>query len=332
MRPWLVISVVAVALAAALLSGCASARISHAPASAPSVVLRLGYTSSLADASAVVGFPVGSLPGVMVEPVPFASIPAEAAALEHGQLDAAYIDPVAAVAVWQSVRGGLIRVISGAASGGAELVVGKRITSPRQLAHVPLAAPAGGAQQAALDYWLRRNDDGQGTGRITMTSAYLVRALRSGRIAGAWEPPPADAQLVAAGGHVLMNEASQWPGGRFATALLVVTQRYLVAHPAAVTSLLTAQVQATAFLATSRAAAETVLRGRLGIPLGVLSESFAQLTFTDDPLTASVLTEARHAAAVGLLPQLPPTLAGMYDLGPLNTLLRATGKRSVPGP
>jgi NitT/TauT family transport system substrate-binding protein len=330
MRPSVVIS--AVAAVAALLGGCGSAGNGAALGPGLSVVLRLGYTSSLADSPALVGFPEGSLPGVTVEPASFASIPAEAAALEHGQLDAAYIDPVAAVAVWRSGHGGLIRVISGAASGGAELVVGKRVTSARQLAHAPLAAPAGGAQQAALDYWLRGSGGGQGAGRITMTSSYLVRALRSGQIAGAWEPPPADVQLVAAGGHVLMNEASQWPGGQFATALLVITQRYLAAHPAAVTSLLKAHVQATAFLTTSRAAAETVIRDRLGISLPILSESLAQLTFTDDPLATSVLTEARHAAAAGLLRQLPPSLAGLYDLGPLNSLLRADGERPVPSP
>jgi NitT/TauT family transport system substrate-binding protein len=297
------------------------------------VVLRLGYTRSLADAPALVGFAAGSLPGVLVEPVPFASIPAEAAALEHGQLDAAYIDPVAAVAVWQSARGGLIRVVSGAASGGAELVVGKRISSAGQLARAPLAAPAGGAQQAALDYWLRGNRAGRpGAGRITMTSAYLVAALRSGRIAGAWEPPPADVQLVAAGGHVLVNEASQWPGGQFTTAVLVVTGSYLAAHPSAVTALLKGQVRATAFLAAARAAAQAEVGSRLGIPQGIVSESLAQLTFTNDPLAASVLTEARHAAAAGLLRQLPESLAGLYDLGPLNTLLTAAGKRPVPGP
>lgn len=329
MRPSLVIS--AVAVAAALLGGCGSAGNGAVPGPGPSVVLRLGYTSSLADSPALVGFPEGSLHGVTVEPVSFASMQAEAAALEHGQLDAAYIDPVAAVAVWQSAPGGLIKVISGAASGGAELVVGKRVTSARQLARAPLAAPAGGAQQAALDYWLRASHaGGQGAGRITMTSAYLVRALRAGRIAGAWEPAPDDVQLVAAGGHVLVNEASLWPGGRFATALLVVTSRYLAAHPSAVIGLLRGQVQAAGLLTASRATTETQIGNRLGIPRGVLSESLAQLTFTSDPLAASVLTEARHAVAAGLLRPLPESLAGLYDLGPLNTLLRAAGERPVP--
>jgi NitT/TauT family transport system substrate-binding protein len=333
MRPSLVIGAVAVAVAAALLGGCGSAGSGNTRGPGPSVVLRLGYTRSLADSPAVVGFSAGSLPGVMVEPVPFASIPAEAAALEHGQLDAAYIDPVAAVAVWQSARGGLIRVISGAASGGAELVVGRRISSAGQLARAPLAAPAGGAQQAALDYWLQGNRAGRrGAGRITMTSAYLVAALRSGRIAGAWEPPPADVQLVAAGGHVLVNEASQWPGGQFTTSLLVVTRSYLVTHPSAVTALLKGQIQAISFLTASRAAAQVEIGNRLGISREVLSESLTQLTFTNDPLASSLLMEARHAAAVGLLRRLPESLTGMYDLGPLNTLLVAAGKRPVLGP
>jgi len=42
-----------------------------------------------------------------------------------------------------------------------------------------------------------------------MTSAYLVKQLKSGYLAGAWEPALQDAQMVATGGRVLVNEASQ---------------------------------------------------------------------------------------------------------------------------
>ena len=208
------------------------------------------------------GYFGADLPGMIVDPVPFTTNAAEVAALEGGQLDAAYMDPVAAVSAWQSSPGGLIKVIAGAASGGAELVVRSGITSARQLAHAPVAAPAGGAQQAALDAWLRQQGQSSpGAGHITMTSSYLVRELKAGHIAGAWEPAPQDAQMVAAGGHVLVNEASLWPGGRFATEVLVVTQRYLSAHPEAVNGLLKGHIQAENLITTTPAsAAQAVIR------------------------------------------------------------------------
>ena len=162
-----------------------------------------------------------------------------------------------------------------------------------------------------------------------------MRALRTGQIAGAWEPAPAGAELAAAGGRVLVNEASLWPGGRYTTAVLAVSQRYLSAHPAAATSLLQGQLRAIAYLRTAPASAEAAVSRKLAaagtrVRPAVLAQSFAQLTFTNDPMTPSMLTEAQRAAAAGLLKPVP-TLAGLFDLGPLNKLLRSAGQRPVPG-
>jgi NitT/TauT family transport system substrate-binding protein len=327
----------AAAVAAVLLAGCSSASSTTSQVSETGT-LRLGFTFGLADAPALAGLQLGyftaDLPGVAVAPAPSASTAAEVAALEHGQLDAAYIDPVAAVAAWQSAPG-TIKIIAGAASGGAELVVRAGITSARQLAGAPLAAPAGGAQQAALDTWLHQQGaSAPGAGRITMASQYLVKALRSGHLAGAWEPAPQDAQMVAAGGRVLVNEASLWPGGRFTTAVLVVTSRYLAGHPAAVTGLLKAQIQAENQLTTAPGSAQAAVNTELATAQGarlsapVLAQSFAQIAFTDDPLAGSILAEAQHAAAAGLLKPVQ-NLAPLYDLGMLNTLLRAAGQQQV---
>lgn len=194
---------------------------------------------------------------------------------------------------------------------------------------------AGGAQQAALDTWLRQHGDySPGAGRITMASWYLLKALKSGHLAGAWEPAPEDAQMVAAGGRVLVNEASLWPGGQFSTAVLVVTGKYLSAHPAAVTGLLKGQIQAEDLLTTARNAAEAAVNDQLAttqgsrLPGPVLAQSFAQIVFTEDPLAGSILAEAQHAAAAGLLKPVQD-LSGLYDLGMLDKLLQAAGQRQV---
>jgi NitT/TauT family transport system substrate-binding protein len=334
MRPSLVISAAAAALAAALLGGCSPAGRGPAPGPAPSVpsgVLRLGYTTSLADAPALAGMQMGYLSNQLgrmtLAPVVFSTNVAEAQALEHGQLDAAYMDPVTAVAVWQSAGRGLVTVIAGAASGGAELIARDGITSARQLAHTLVAAPAGGAQQAAFDFWLKRNNTpGAGPGAVTMTAAFLTSAMRSRRLAAAWEPAPLDAQMAAAGGHVLVDESSLWPGGLFPTGVLVVTDRFLVTHPAAVELLLRAHVQTVNFLVSNPASAQIAVARKLAatagikMPAGVFARAFRQMKFTDDPLTAAILAESRHAAAVGLLAPVA-NLDGLFDLGPLNALL-----------
>jgi NitT/TauT family transport system substrate-binding protein len=329
-----------------LAAGCSShgrpsgkPSITANPAFVTGSVLRVGYLPGLLDAPALVGLQTGmfgrDLGRARVEPVAFTSVQAEVTSLEDGGLDAAYLDPVAAVAAWQAGRLP-VRVVSGVASGGAEFVVGKKITSMRQLAHAQLSAPAGSAQEAALDWWLRQHGlPGLGPGDLgVMRDSALVAGVRVGQIAGGWEPAPLDAELTAAGGRVLVNEAGLWPGGRFANTVLVVTRRLAADDPGAVTRLLEGQLQAEAFITAHASAAEAVVNQQLAattgsrIAPGVLAASFTQVSFSSDPLAASILTEAQHAAAAGLLKPVR-SLSGLFDLAPLNRLLRAAGKPPV---
>lgn len=332
------VAVAIVLLLVVMVMGCSSSATTQPPPPQTGV-LRLGYTTSLADAPALAGLQMGylntRLGHMTLTPAVFTSNTAEAQALLHGQLDAAYLDPVTAVAVWQAAGRGLITIIAGSATGGAELIARHGITSARQLSRALVAAPAGGAQQAAFAFWLRQNRAaGAEPGNITMTAAYLASGLRSGRLAAAWEPAPLDAQMAAAGGHVLLDEASLWPGGHFPTGVLAVTRTYLAAHPAAVQLLLLAHLQAVRFLDSSPASARVALSRKLAatagitMPPAVLARAFAQLNYTDDPFAAAVLIEARHAAAVGLLASIR-NLNGLFDLGPLNALLKSAGQRQV---
>jgi NitT/TauT family transport system substrate-binding protein len=306
-------------------------------------VLRLGLVDGLADAPGLVAVQKGYFQqdlgtGVIVQPVPFTSAAAEATALAAGRLDAAYADPVAAVRLWQASRGRMVRVIAGAASGGAELVVSTKVTGPAALAGKTVAAPAGSTQDAALGSWLRQHavTASATAGSASADGPAAVQAFRAGQVAGGWELAPFDAQMAADGGHVLVNETALWPGGRFATAVLVVTVKFLSAHPAMVTGLLKAQVQASDLLTTDKTAAQAATATELtdlfghSVPPPLLAASLAQLTYTNDPLASTMLAEARHAAAAGLLTT-PRSLTGLFDLGPLNKLLRAAGQLPVPG-
>src|SRR5450756_714200 len=258
------------------------------PGTTASGTLRLGLTEDTADAPALLGWQMGfygqNLGKVTLQPAPFTSTEAEVAALRDGQLDAAYLDPIAALQIWQA-NPALIKIAAGAAAGGAELVVTRQITSPAQLKGRKLAAPAGGTQQAAADTWLRQH----GLPALTAAeatasaSAGLLQQFRTGKIAGAWAPPPLDAQLTAAGGHILVNEAALWPGGQFPTSVLVITSKYLTANSLAVTALLKGQAQADRFLTASQVTARAVIAQRLTavgnpLPPAIIATSFAQLT------------------------------------------------------
>jgi NitT/TauT family transport system substrate-binding protein len=301
-------------------------------------VVRLGLVAGMADVSGMVGVQMGYFrgelgQGIRLDAVTFGSDAQEAAALASGQLNAAYLDPVTAVKLWQSSGESLIRIVAGAASGGAELVAGKSITQASQLAGKAVAVPAGGAQAAALGSWLRQQGVRDvSAGAAAVSGAAAVRAFETGQVAAAWEMAPFDAEMTAAGGHVLVSEpAGAGSGDQFASAELVVTQRMLTADPAMVSGLLKGQLLADELITLNKPAAEAVAANGLAAELGqrlpsdIMVYSFAQVSATSDPLESSVLAQARQAAALGLIKPLG-SLAGLYDLKPLDTLMQTVAR------
>jgi NitT/TauT family transport system substrate-binding protein len=280
--------------------------------------------------------------GVTLKLTPFSTGTEEATALLAGQLDAAYVGPNPAIKAWQTSDGKLIKVISGVASGGAALVVKKGINSPSQLKGQSLATPSlGNTQDVALRYWLKKHNltttqTGGGDVPIkpTTPNSAAVLAFTSGQLAGGWEPAPYDIEMVAAGGHVLVDEASLWPKGQFVTTNLVVTQSFLAAHPSTVNGLLKGQIEANDYINQNTSAAETAANAELTSVLGkglkpdVLAASFKQIKFTNDPIASSLIADASHAVAIGLLEPVS-NLRGIYDLGPLNKQLQAAGEPTV---
>ena len=338
------LAVAGVALAAA---GCSSSAASSGSGDSAKVVLRLGFLENITHASALVGIKEGFFTknlgkNVTLKLYPFSTGTEEATALLAGQLDAAYVGPNPAIKAWQTSDGKLIRVISGAASGGAELVVNSKITKASQLKGQKLASPSlGNTQDVSQRYWLKEQGlttTATGGGDVHITpitpNSDAVLAFEAGTIAGAWEPAPYDAEMVAAGGHVLVNEASLWPNGQFVTTELVATQSYIAKYPTVIADLLKGQIEANSFIASNKATAESDADSELATLSGkslkasIVAASFAQVAFTNDPIASSLITDADHAVAVGLLTPVK-NLSAIYDLGPLNKLLAADGQAQV---
>src|SRR6202035_332237 len=254
---------------------------SSGSSSSQHVTLRLGLLANITHASALVALNKGFFTknlgdGVTLKTSVFSSGTDETTALLAGQLDAAYVGPNPAINAWQKSSGKAIKIISGAASGGAALVVKPSISSASQLKGQKVATPSlGNTQDVALRYWLKQQGlttTQTGGGDVSVTpikpNSNAVLEFKSGQIAGGWEPAPYDAEMVAAGGHVLVNEASLWPGGKFVTTQLVVTQSFLAAHPLVVTALLKGQLDATKFITGSPPAAQAAANAELTHLLG----------------------------------------------------------------
>ena len=332
---------------ALLIAGCSSGGSSSSAAaggtsaaggSAP-VTVRLGYLANITHAPALIGVKNGyfakQLGGAgTLKTTVYTSGTQETTAILAGQIDAAYVGPNPAINAWQKSSGTAIKVISGAATGGASIVVKPSITSAAQLKGQSVATPSlGNTQDVAARYWLKQQGLTTGTTgggdvaiKPTAPNSAAVLEFKSGQIAGASEPSPYDVQMVQDGGKVLLSE----PG---VTTVLMVTQSFLSAHPDIVNGLLKANLDALNYIKSSPDKAEQVANDELaaytGKPLSakVLDPAFKEITFTADPDAASLIQDAQQATAVGLLKSVD--LKGIFDLAPLNSLLSAAEQPTV---
>jgi NitT/TauT family transport system substrate-binding protein len=253
-------------------------------------------------------------------------------ALLAGELDVAYVGPGPAATAYLRSRGEVLRVIAGAASGGAALVV-RDARGPEDLVGKRVASPQlGNTQDVALRTWLRghglSDQEGPRGVRVTpLANPDMVALFARGDLAGAWVPEPWAARLVAeAGGRILVDERALWPEGRFPTTVLVATVRALTERRAEVEAFLRAHLELTRrwhgapgpFAEATNAAFATITGKRLAP--GVLADAFSRLEPVSDPLARALADTTAHAQALGFAP--PGDVSGMVDARLLQEVAR----------
>ena len=334
--------------AATLGTNAACGDDSDAGAASGPVTLRLGYFPNITHAPAVVGVEKGIFKeklgsDVELDTKTFNAGPAAIEAVFSGALDATYIGPNPTVNAFSKSKGEAVRVISGAASGGVALVVKPGITSVEQLRGKKIATPQlGNTQDVALRFWLKEKGlettkEGGGDVKIVpQENAQTIETFGSGAIDGAWVPEPFVSRLVNAGGKVLVDERDLWPDKKFVITNLLVSTKFLKAHPDVVKKLVEGQVAANEFVNTKPDEAQQAISDHIGkitgkpLDLKLIKQAWPTLEFTNDPIPASLKTGLDHAVAVGLTQ--PVDLNGLYDLKYLNEVLKAQGKAEVSQP
>jgi NitT/TauT family transport system substrate-binding protein len=334
-------------LATIALAGAACGDDDSGDGSAP-VTLRLGYFPNLTHAPALVGVQKGIFAEklgseVKLETKTFNAGPAEIEALFSKAIDIGYIGPNPTINGFSQSKGEGLRVISGAASGGAALVVKPEINSPADLKGKTLATPQlGNTQDVALRHWLKQNGltaTKEGGGDVSIKpqqNADTLSTFTSGAIDGAWVPEPWVARLVDAGGKVLVDEKTLWPGGKYVLTNIIVRTDFLKEHPDVVKKFLAGQVAANDYIHRNEAEAQQAVSDEIGkltgkpLDVKLIQKAWPSLEFTNDPVASSLITGAKHAEEVGLLE--PTNLDGLYDLSLLNEVLKANGEAEVPLP
>jgi NitT/TauT family transport system substrate-binding protein len=203
---------------------------------------------------------------------------------------------------------------------------GKRIATPQ----------LGNTQDVAFLNWISERgwkvdaESGKGDVSVIRTDNKVTPdAYKSGSIDGAWVPEPTASKLLAEGARTLLDEAELWPDGKFVITNVIVSQKFLKEHPKAVEAVLRASVATNKWINDNPEEAKTSANTQLGIDSGkelpeeVLDPAWKSVTFTDDPLAATLDTQAQYAVKAGLLKD--PLLDGIYDLRILNKVLKAEG-------
>lgn len=312
------------------------------------VTLNLGYFPNLTHAVALVGVGHGTFQQelgskVALQTKTFNAGPSEIEALFAGSIDIGFVGPSPAVNGYTQSHGSALKVIAGASSAGVLFVVqsNEHINSPADLANKKIADPQkGGTQDVALRTYLQQHglkstDDGGNVQIISTDNASILTLFKAGKIDGAWMPEPwATRLLVEGNGKVFLNENSLWPGGQFATTVVIVRQAFYNAHPDVVKSFLQADVDTVQYIQSNPTAAEQIANDQIkkitGSPVksNELPLAFKDLQITYDPLASTINEQADRSYALGFVKS-RPDLTSFYNLGPLNQVLTSKGLATV---
>jgi sulfonate transport system substrate-binding protein len=313
--------------------------------------LRIGYFPNINHAQAVIGLGRGDFQkalgdNVEVKTQIFNAGPAAIEAIFANQIDVTYIGPNPAINGYVQSNGEALRIISGAASGGAVFVVrnDSGINSPQDLANKKFATPElGNTQDIALRNYLLDNgyntkENGGNVEVLTVKNPDIVTLFLTRQIDGAWVPEPWGERLVReGGGKILIDERDLWPPeGKFVTAHIIVRPDYLENNPDVIKKLLEAHIDETNWINSNKTAAIEAFNVELEkltgktIPEDVLTASLSRIYFTHDPIRLSLFLDANDAYNLGFLPE-NPDVSGIYDLTILDQVLQERGLPSVSG-
>ena len=309
--------------------------------SEPAPELHLGYFGNVTHATALIGtnqgFFADELGDTELTTATFNAGPEEMGALLGGSIDIAFIGPGPTINGFTESDGDAIRLISGATSGGAQLVVREGIESPEDLLGTIIATPAlGNTQDVALKKWLvdeglPRDEGDQSVTVQNIANSDTFAAFQSGDLDGGWLPEPWSSRMVIdAGATVLLDETELWDGGQFPTTLIIVRAEYLEQYPSTVEAFLRGQIRAVQWAEDNPDEAKAVVNEELeaisGAPLAdaVIDRAFENIELTFDPTAANFPQLAEDAVTAGVADE-AVDLTGLFDLGPLNAALEAAG-------
>ncbi len=313
------------------------------------IVVRVGAFPNITHPQPMVGKANGYFekalgPNVKIDWKTFNAGPSAIEALFAGAIDMTYIGPNPTISGYVRSQGEALRVVAGAASGGAALVVradagiqkpedfhGKKVASPQQ----------GNTQDVALRAWLKAHgmkstDKGGDVQVMPMANPDQLTLFLKKELDAAWAPEPWATRLIREGnGRLFLDERDLWPKGQFVVTNLIVSKKFLAEHPDIVKNWIRANVELTDWINGHLPEAKKLLNEQIqketgkALSAGLLDEAFTRIEVTYDPLRNSLLTSAQSAFEAGFLGREMPDLSRLYDLSLLNQVLAEKGRKTI---
>lgn len=291
-----------------------------AAAQAAPLAVRVGYFPNVTHAQGVIGshtarqkegwFETRLGPDVSVQWLPFNAGPSAIEGIFAGSVDLTYVGPNPALNGYIRSEGEEIRIIAGAAEGGAALVVAGNsgIRKPADFRGKRVGTPQlGNTQDVAARAWLRA----QGF-RVTLTGGDvsvlpaanpdLLQLFTQGRIDAVWTVEPWVSRLEQeAGAEVFLEQNDA------ITTVLVASARFLSRHPAVAERFRRAHVELTAWINSHPGEAMELTRAGLTAEIrrevapALIASAWKRLRFTSEVDPARFAALVDDARSVGLL-------------------------------
>jgi len=301
-------------------------------------VLRVAFFPSIGHAVPIIGLENGIFQEkigkeIKIETKIFDSGPQVIESIFANSIDVAYVGPGPVINGFLKSDGMDIKILSGAASGGASFIVqpnsgldlienfdGKRIASPQ----------ISNSQDVSLRHYLASNglkpvEKGGTVFVLNVSNPDIYTLFAKGDIDGAWVSEPWATMLVEElDGVRLFNEEKLWPDGQFASVLLIARTNYLENNPEIIQNWINSHEETVSWINSNPDKSTVIfsefLKKYMGksLPPKIIDESFLNLEITSNPIKNSVLTFAERADSLGYLGRDGYNLDGIFYQPDLN--------------
>ena len=317
-------------------------------------IIRVGHFPNITHAQGVIAHTLSDQkkgwfeqrlgPDVEVQWFVYNAGPSAMEALLAKSIDISYVGPNPAINAHLKTKGADIRIVAGACSGGAALVVqpgviqkdadfkGKKVATPQ----------LGNTQDVAARAWLQSKGYkvtliGGDVQVVPTSNPDQLLLFQKKDLHAVWTVEPWVTRLEReAGAKLYLEESSLWKdtGGKYVTTHLVSSVQFLNKQRDLLKRWIAAHVELTEWIQSNSDEAKKLLNEGMkrqttrALPVETLDPAWKRLEITYDPIRASLLKSAEDAHRIGFIKQ-KPDLSKIYELGVLNEVLKERGKGEV---